>query len=420
MSGGVYCALGIALFLATLAAYSTRVFGPLRVLAGFVGMAMTLLTPQFLALAAVVSAICWRLGAFESTAGQVGAALHLASALALVALQWRMNRALPVLDGHEVGDDEWPFPDSPTERAFVPTLGPSLFLRTQILSTARVERAVEFRRVGRRRLVLDVYRPPQGFEPKPAIVYVHGGGWASGSRRQSRFMCAELASRGFPVFAISYRFAPFAGLKEIISDCKAGLAWVRLRQGDYGADERTLVMGGSAGGHLAAMLALTPNERRFQPGFEDADTSVNGGVILYGVTELSSVHTTHKDPLFAWFLRMVVRSSFARQPELWRELEPVSWASESAPAMLFVHGLADGVVPLAHSKLLLSKLKEAGAREASLLEVPLGHHAFEVMPTIMQQRAVRLICGWCEQVSKRPASVVEPLPEGALSTSPGA
>lgn len=411
---GVFLILGVGLFLATLAAYRPRLFGPLKVVAGFVGMAVTLLVPQFLALAAIVSAVAVYYGAFDSPLGRVGLALHLVSGIALVVLQWRMNRALPLLDGHAVRDDEWPFSDASRD-AFSPTIGPSLLLRTQVLASARVERGIEFRRVGGRRLVLDVYRTPEGSKPKPAIVYVHGGGWMSGSRRQSRFMCAELASRGFPVFAISYRFAPFAGMKDIIGDCKAGLAWVRARQRDYGADERTLVMGGSAGGHLSAMLALTPNEKRFQPGFEDADTSVNGAVIFYGVTELSSVYTTHKDLLFGWFLQVVVRSPYAKNPEAWRELEPVSWASKAAPSMLFVHGLSDGVVPVAHSRLLAKKLREEGARRVNLLEIPLAQHAFEVMPTVMQQRAVRLICGWCEEVSERAASHV-PAPAQVAAT----
>lgn len=403
----VYFVVGVVLFLATLAAYQPRFFGPLRVAAGFVGMAVTLLVPQYLVLAAMLTVAAFLEGAFHDTLGQVGLGLHLVSMVALVVLQWRMNRALPLLDGQAVGDDEWPFSDASRD-AFAPTVGPSLLLRTKILSTARVERGIEFRRAGRRRLALDVYRPPEGSERKPAIVYVHGGGWITGSRRQSRFMCAELASRGFPVFAISYRFAPFTGMKDIVSDCKAGLAWVRARQGEYGADERTLVMGGSAGGHLAAMLALTPNEKRFQPGFEEADTSVNGAVIFYGVTELSSVYTTHKDLLFGWFLQVVVRSSYAKNPDLWRELEPVSWASKAAPSMLFVHGLADAVVPVAHSRLLAKKLREEGASRVNLLEVPLAQHAFEVMPTVQQQRAVRLICGWCEEVSERAATHVEP------------
>lgn len=400
---GVYLVVGILLFIGTLAAYAPKLFGPFRVAAGFVGMAVTLLIPQYLLISLLLSAGAIYDGALGSTLGRVGFVFHLVSGVALAALLWRMNRALPLLDGQPVGDDDWPFSTASTG-AFSPKLGPSILLRTKVQATVRLERAVEFHRAGNRRLILDVYHPAQGSEPKPAIVYIHGGGWMTGSRRQSRFMCADLASRGFPVFAISYRFAPFAGMKDIIGDCKAGLAWVRARQSEYGADERTLVMGGSAGGHLAGMLALTPNEKRFQPGFEDADTSVDGAVILYGVSKLSSVYTTHKDALFGWFLQLVVRSSYAKNPEAWHELEPVSWASKAAPSMLFVHGLADGVVSVGQSRLLAERLREEGARRVNLLEVPLAQHAFEVMPTVMQQRAVRLICGWCEEVSERAAS----------------
>lgn len=392
-----YFLLGCVLALATLAAYSPWAFRPFQALAGFTGMAVTLFLPHIVLLATMVSVGVWAYGGLQSTAGLVGLALHAGSAVALLLLQRRMNRALPRLDGRVIHDADTPF--ASLKGDFLPIFGPSLLLRTAVLASANVERGVEFRRVGARRLRLDVYRPPEGLGRRPAIVYVHGGGWVSGSRRQSKFMCAELAAAGFVVFAISYRLAPLVGMKDIVTDCKAGLAWVRAHQQQYGADERTLVMGGSAGGHLAAMLALTPNEPRFQAGFEDGDTSVDGAVVLYGVTDLTEQSVAKKDVLFGWFLRMIVRSSFVSSPDSWRELEPLHWAGPNAPPLLFVHGLSDAVVPLSHSKRLMAKLRESGAPDAHLLEMPLAHHAFEVMPTMMHQRAVRLIVGWCEETS---------------------
>lgn len=399
----VYLALGIALLLATIAAWSPRVFVPFRALAGFTGMAVTLLLPQVLIIGALTAAVFGHFGAFEKTPGVVGLGLHLVSWAALLVLQHRMNRARPLLDGEVVADTDTPFgePPAPDETPWVPTFGPSLSLRTRVLSEARIEKNIEFHRAGRSRLVLDIYRPPEGSSPKPAIVYIHGGGWISGSRKQSRFMCAELAARGFPVFAISYRFALSTNALGMLADCKAGLAWVRAKQREYGADDRTLVMGGSAGGHLAAMVALTSNEKRFQPGFEDADTTVHGAVILYGVTDLTGVFSARKDPLFGLYLRtLLVRSSYATNPELWAEVEPLSWASKNAPPMLFVHGLSDGVVPVTHSRLLIEKLRDAGATQVHLLEVPLAHHAFEVMPTMAHQRAVRVISAWCLRLAR--------------------
>lgn len=398
----IYLVLGVALALATVAAWSPRVFLPFRALAGFTGMAITLLLPQVLIIGALTAAMFGHFGAFEETAGRVGLGLHVVSWAALIVLQHRMNRARPLLDGQVVADTDRPFgaPATPEETPWVPTFGPSFLLRTRVLSEARIEKDIEFHRAGRRKLVLDIYRPPEGASPKPAIVYIHGGGWISGSRKQSRFMCAELAARGFPVFAISYRFALSTDALGMLADCKAGVAWVRARQREYGADDRTLVMGGSAGGHLAAMVALTSNEKRFQPGFEDADTTVHGAVILYGVTDLTGAFSARKDPLFGLYLRtLLVRSSYATSPELWAEVEPLSWASRNAPPMLFVHGLSDGVVPVTHSRLLIERLRDAGATQVHLLEVPLAHHAFEVMPTMAHQRAVRVIAGWCERLA---------------------
>lgn len=395
-----YCALGVVLALLAIAALSPRSFGPFRALAGMGGMIVTLIVPQTLIFGLIVAALFSRFGALEHPLGLLGLALHGGAWLTLTVLQIRMNRALPMLDGKQVRDEALPFGESPP----VPwraAWSPALLLRTKTLSTAKIEKSVVFRTVAGRKLLLDVYRPCGEHTPRPAIVYVHGGGWIAGSRRQSRFLCAELAALGHPVFALSYRFAPFVRPRDIVEDCKAGLAWVRARQQSYGASDETYVIGGSAGGHLAAMLALTPNQPRFQQGFEDADTSVHGAVIFYGVSDLSGHFGDRPDLMFGLYLqRLVFRTQFTIDPESFRELEPLAWASKDAPPMLFVHGTTDGVVPIEHSRLIVQKLREAGAPQVHLLEVPFAHHAFEVLPTVLHQRVVRVVGAWLRALAR--------------------
>jgi acetyl esterase/lipase len=169
---------------------------------------------------------------------------------------------------------------------------------------------------------------------------------------------------------------------------------VRAHAAEHGARADHLVaIGGSAGGHLAAMLALTPNVARFQPGFEAADTRVHAGVILYGVPNLVRPFDDEDGnrAMAALLERVVVRRRFAEAAELYHALSPSTWVGPEAPPLLLVHGTFDRLVPIAESHRFAERLRTAGARQVHLLEVPLGQHAFEVFPSPLHQRAVRVI-----------------------------
>ena len=119
---------------------------------------------------------------------------------------------------------------------------------------------------------LDVIRrrgaPPAG---APVLVYIHGGAWVIGDKREQGLpLLHELARRGWVTVTINYRLSPRATWPDHIVDCKRALVWVREHIAEYGGDPGFIaVSGGSAGGHLAALLALTPGDPAFQPGFED-------------------------------------------------------------------------------------------------------------------------------------------------------
>ena len=101
--------------------------------------------------------------------------------------------------------------------------------------------------------------PPEG---APVLVYIHGGAWVMGDKRQQGIpMMHELARRGWVCVAINYRLSPRATWPAHIVDCKRAVAWVREHIADYGGDPGFIaVSGGSAGGHLSSLLALTPNQ----------------------------------------------------------------------------------------------------------------------------------------------------------------
>jgi len=107
-------------------------------------------------------------------------------------------------------------------------------------------------------------------------VYFHGGGFRIGhKRKQAKPLINELAARGWVCVSANYRLEPVHQFPAAHVDAKRVVAWVRAHAADFGGDPQTIIVSGSsAGGHLASMIGLTPNDPAFQPGFELADTSV--------------------------------------------------------------------------------------------------------------------------------------------------
>ena len=130
-----------------------------------------------------------------------------------------------------------------------------------------------------------------GTRDAPVLVQIHGGAWMTGNKRtQGRLLMNRLARAGWVCVAINYQLSPRVRYPEHLVDCKRALAWVRDHVGEFGGDpSRVAVTGGSAGGHLAALVALTANDPAFQPGFETVDTSVMACVSMYGAYMLGEL-----------------------------------------------------------------------------------------------------------------------------------
>ena len=126
----------------------------------------------------------------------------------------------------------------------------------------------------------------------PVLVQVPGGAWVIGWRRPQAYpLMSHLVSRGWVCVSLNYRVSPLHTWPDHIVDVKRALAWVKENIAGYGGDPNFVaISGGSAGGHLSSLAALTPNDPQFQPGFEDADTSVVAAVPVYGRYDLFSTN----------------------------------------------------------------------------------------------------------------------------------
>ena len=198
---------------------------------------------------------------------------------------------------------------------------------------------------GKRRHKLDVIvrrsgvRGPAG----PVLVYIHGGAWVIGEKRQQGIpMMHELVSRGWVCVAINYGLSPKATWPTHIVDCKRAVAWVREHIDEYGGDPRFIaVAGGSAGGHLSSLLALTPNVPEWQPGFEELDTTVDACVPSYGVYDMTGapdLSGAYGPGLMELLENKVMKVSQQQDPALFEQASPDHRVTGSAPPMFVLHG----------------------------------------------------------------------------------
>ncbi len=249
---------------------------------------------------------------------------------------------------------------------------------------------------GLRRHRLDVWRRDGVGPAAPVLLQVHGGGWMVGSKeQQARPLMHHLAERGWVCVAINYRLSPKATWPDHLVDCKLALKWVREHIAEYGGDpEYVVVTGGSAGGHLAAMVGLTANRPEFQPGFEDVDTQVRAMVPFYGVFDFLDRHG-FRGASGASFRRLAQRHILKAHPEEQREVfeqaSPLDQVHRLAPPALIVHGDLDVLAPVQEARLFAARLREVSDAPVVYAELAGAQHAFEMFHSIRALHTVAAV-----------------------------
>ncbi len=239
---------------------------------------------------------------------------------------------------------------------------------------------------------LDVYRPSKPLPNAPVVLQIHGGGWVVGHKRQQALpLLVDLASRGCVCVSANYRLSPRATFPEHIIDVKRALAWVREHIAQYGGDPScVIVTGGSAGGHLAALAALTPNEPRWQPGFEQVDTRVQGCIAFYGIYDLATLSEAPPPPgLIGLWQRFVIKQSFADHREAFVQASPLHHVRSDAPPFLIIHGTHDSMAPTAVAREFAATLRGVSAAPVAYAELPGAQHAFDIFHSVRTHHVIR-------------------------------
>jgi acetyl esterase/lipase len=323
-------------------------------------------------------------GALDSPVGVAGLALMVVTLVILGSIAAVTRRTTISMRG--ALEDLEPGPDAPRfPRSHV--VFPFLVAHRK---GVRRRRNVTFARIGGKVLRLDVTLPsapvPGGGTRRPALMQIHGGGWVIGDKREQGLpLLGHMAAQGWVGFNVNYRLCPGVDLPEQVTDLKRGLAWIRDHADEYGIDpDFVCITGGSAGGHLTALLALTANDPRFQPGFEDADTSVAAAVPFYGLYDFTPDGAFGADPeIYRRFLEPLVMKAFvADEPEKFRDVSPVHHLRSDAPPFLVVHGDRDTLAPIEDARTFVERLREVSQQPVLFAEMHGAQHAFEVFPSV--------------------------------------
>jgi acetyl esterase/lipase/quercetin dioxygenase-like cupin family protein len=196
---------------------------------------------------------------------------------------------------------------------------------------------------GGRNLHCDLFRPVnRGEAPLPAVLLLHGGGWRSGDKSQAVPMAQFLAGRGYVAVAMEYRLSGEARFPAAVFDVRAAIRWLWRHAGEKGIDpERIALVGSSAGGTLAALVAATGGTGEFEEAGETRVTStrVQALVDIDGVVDMTDPSESGKDSDPAnpsagarWF-----GATYKENPAIWQKGSPLAHVTPEMPPVLFIN-----------------------------------------------------------------------------------
>jgi acetyl esterase/lipase len=326
-------------------------------------------------------------GAVDGTEGIVALALGLATCIGLVVMiLWARGTVITMRDAIadlEIDDDA---PRFPRWHVIFPIL---MRHRTGV----RKLRNITFAEYGKKRLRLDVYKGSDAKpgDLRPGILQVHGGAWVIGDKREQGIpLLSHLAVNGWVGINANYRLSPRAKFPDHLIDLKKAIAWYREHAEEHGADPNFLcVTGGSAGGHLTALVALTPNDPEYQPGFEDVDTTMMAAVPFYGVYDMTNRHGRwNKTTVDRFFGPWVIGKKFAEDPDAFRKASPMDLVRADAPPFFVIHGSHDTLVPVEDARGFVELLRAVSQSPVLYAEMKGAEHAFEIFPSFRTARVI--------------------------------
>jgi acetyl esterase/lipase len=335
---------------------------------------------------ALATVLFVELGALSNWQGRIGMGFTLASWIGLLILFHDGRKTRNTFDEALSGLAET---DDAARLPLTQLLMPFRFRRRGV----KVVRDIVYREIAGKTLKLDVAMAEGSALNRPAIMQIHGGAWIIGDKREQGWpLIGHLAANGWVCFNVNYRLSPAATWPDHLVDLKYALKWIREHSDEYGVDPRFIaVTGGSAGGHLTAMMALTANDPEYQPGFEEADTSVQAAVPVYGVYDFTNRLGTMQPQFRTRMLEpMIMKAFFDEEPEKFHRASPIDRVHPDAPPFLIVHGDRDTLAPVEDARVFADRLRARSHAPVIYTELRGAQHAFDIFAS---PRTARMLDG---------------------------
>ena len=239
---------------------------------------------------------------------------------------------------------------------------------------------LEYGKAGGQPLRLDLYLPEKGDPPLPLIIWIHGGAWMAGSK-DSPSPALRFTANGYAVAQVGYRLSQTARFPAQIHDCKAAVRWLRANAAKYKLDpNKFIAWGGSAGGHLVALLGTSGGVAELEGNDNDLKESsrVQAVVDWFGPTDFLHIgdaasdqrHNAPDSPE-----SKLIGGALLENKDKAAKASPITYVSKAAPPFLIMHGDRDRTVPFNQSELLYAALKKAGV-DATLVPMKGAGHGF--------------------------------------------
>ncbi len=219
---------------------------------------------------------------------------------------------------------------------------------------------------------MDLYFPTDSTKPVPVVINIHGGAWTHGVKESQRGF-GTFFKNGWAVVNMEYRMSGTAPAPAAIEDARCALIYVIQHAKELHADvNRIVIMGGSAGGHLALMAGFLGNDHRFDANCSGVqDVKVAAVVDKYGVTDLTLAKKLMKSASGrAWLAEKI------NDQEFLNAISPINYITKKTPPVFIVHGDADPTVPYQQSVDLKKKLDDAGVKNVFITAANGGHGKF--------------------------------------------
>jgi len=228
----------------------------------------------------------------------------------------------------------------------------------------RVSRDVEYAKVGEHALLLDLHVLASAKSP-PVVLWIHGGAWRSGSKKEVPI--AGLTARGYAIASVDYRLSPVAKFPAQVHDIKAAIRYLRAKAAKLGiGTEKVAIAGGSAGGHLAALVGVTNGVKELEGEVgqhRDQSSDVQAIVAFYGASNLTTIlaqSTPHGLNVRTPALELLLGGQPAMKQELASLASPVLHVDKSDPPLLWFHGDQDPQMPINQAHEMVGTYKQQG------------------------------------------------------------